>query len=178
VLAAGGIVDGKGLVAALSLGADGVVLGTRLWASKEAKGPSPYKDAIARTKSCDEVVRTRVFDIINNSQRQTKWPYPFDSSGTLRNETTDAWDTSIAQLEAALEADKLLSDEKTTTKELSIVEKLNHAEENEIPSKGVVYCGQGVGEIHSIDSVSDIMQQMEQDAIESLSNLKRIMPAI
>ena len=36
VLAAGGIADGRGLAAALMLGAEGVVMGTRFWASEEA----------------------------------------------------------------------------------------------------------------------------------------------
>lgn len=56
--------DGHGLIAALSLGADGVVLGTRLWASIEAKGSSKYKDALVAVTSTDQVVRTRVFDNI------------------------------------------------------------------------------------------------------------------
>ena len=175
VLAAGGIVDGRGLIAALSLGADGAVLGTRLWASQEALGPSSYKDAIASAASCDDVVRTRVFDTICNSNRPdiTKWPYPFDSSGTLRNDTTEAWDTRIPELEAAVEADKL---EKGGDSGLSIVEKLNQAEKEEKPSEGCVYCGQGVGEIQSIDPAFDIVHQVEQDAIESLSNLVNAIP--
>ena len=169
VLAAGGIVDGRGLAAALSLGADGAVLGTRLWASQEALGPSSYKDAMASTTSCDDVVRTRVFDTICNSNRPdiTKWPYPFDSSGTLRNETTESWDTRIPELEAALLGGG---------GGLSIVEKLNRAEKEENPSEGCVYCGQGVGEIHSIDPAFDIVQRVEQEAIQSLSNLVNVMP--
>ncbi len=175
ILAAGGIVDGRGLVAALSLGADGAVLGTRLWASQEALGPSSYKDAIASAASCDDVVRTRVFDTICNSHRPavTKWPYPFDSSGTLRNKTTEAWDPCIPELEAAVEAEKL---DKDGNGGPSIVEKLNQAEKEENPSEGCVYCGQGVGEIHSIDPAFEIVQQVEKDAMESLSNLINVMP--
>ncbi len=49
VVAAGGIVDGRGLAAALSLGADGVWVGTRFIATPEAYGVVGYKDALLRT---------------------------------------------------------------------------------------------------------------------------------
>mmetsp|Transcript_5527 Transcript_5527/g.13140 ORF Transcript_5527/g.13140 Transcript_5527/m.13140 type:complete len:219 (+) Transcript_5527:694-1350(+) len=172
ILAAGGIVDGRNLLAALSLGADGVVLGTRLWASQEALGSTAYKNALANAGSCDDVVRTRVFDTINNFYRQTKWPYPFDSSGTLRNDTTEAWDTSIPELEAELNSSKLAS----SAEEASLVKKLNEAEKEERTSEGCVYSGQGVGEIDSIDPAFDIVQQIESDAIESLSKLEDVLP--
>ena len=71
VLAAGGITDGRGLAAALSLGCDGIVLGTRLWATKEALGDSTGKkrDALLRAEG-DDVVRTRTFDAIQNGERE------------------------------------------------------------------------------------------------------------
>jgi enoyl-[acyl-carrier protein] reductase II len=46
VVAAGGIVDGRGLAAALTLGADGVWVGTRFIATPEARGVPGYKDAL------------------------------------------------------------------------------------------------------------------------------------
>jgi len=163
VLAAGGIVDGRGLLAALSLGADGALLGTRLWASEEALGSSVYKNALVNAGSCDDVVRTRVFDIIWNSHRETKWPYPFDSSGTLRNDTTDAWDTSIPALEMEL-----------NSKKSYLAEELNCAEKTKLPNAGCVYSGQGVGEIVSIEPAHDIIMEIEKDAIESLSNINKL----
>jgi enoyl-[acyl-carrier protein] reductase II len=49
VVAAGGIVDGRGVAAALGLGADGVWIGTRFIATPEAFGVDGYKDALLRT---------------------------------------------------------------------------------------------------------------------------------
>src|SRR5207302_3542826 len=48
VVAAGGIFDGRGLAAALALGADGVWLGTRFIATPEARAVVGYKDALVR----------------------------------------------------------------------------------------------------------------------------------
>ena len=49
VVAAGGIVDGRGLAAALALGADGVWVGTRFIATPEARVVAGYQDALVRT---------------------------------------------------------------------------------------------------------------------------------
>ena len=57
VLAAGGIVDGRGMVAALALGAQGVVIGTRFIASQEATAAPAYKQAILKAGD-DSTVRT------------------------------------------------------------------------------------------------------------------------
>ncbi len=56
VIAAGGIVDGRGLVAALALGAAGVLLGTRFIATKESIAPQYFKDAVLAAKPGDTVV--------------------------------------------------------------------------------------------------------------------------
>jgi nitronate monooxygenase len=174
VLAAGGIVDGSGLLATLSLGADGAVLGTRLWVSEEALGSTAYKNAIVKAASCDDVVRTQVFDTIWNSYRDTKWPYPFDSSGTLRNTTTEDWDTSIHALETEL--DSISSAASSSSKgHKNVIDKLNHAEEVQLPDAGCVYSGQGVGEILSIAPAYDIIKQVEKDATESYSRLQTVM---
>lgn len=60
VLAAGSIVDGRGVVAALALGAQGVVIGTRFIASAEATAAREYQDAIVRAAD-DSTVRTRCY---------------------------------------------------------------------------------------------------------------------
>ena len=60
VLAAGGIVDGRGVVAALALGAQGVVIGTRFIASHESSAAPAYRQAIVRARD-DSTVRTRCY---------------------------------------------------------------------------------------------------------------------
>jgi enoyl-[acyl-carrier protein] reductase II len=60
VVAAGGIIDGRGLAAALALGADGVWVGTRFIATPEARSTPGYKDALLRTPE-DGTTVTRAY---------------------------------------------------------------------------------------------------------------------
>jgi nitronate monooxygenase len=85
VLAAGGIADGRGLAAALVLGASGVVMGTRFYATHEAAGAPAAKERI-RAASGDDTQRSIVFDI----SRRNVWPAPF-TGRCLRNVHLDRW---------------------------------------------------------------------------------------
>jgi nitronate monooxygenase len=85
LLAAGGIADGRGLAAALMLGADGAVMGSRFWASAEALTPTAATDR-AVPATGDDTVRTRAIDRI----RGVPWPDEF-SFRVVRNRLTDAW---------------------------------------------------------------------------------------
>jgi nitronate monooxygenase len=85
LLAAGGVADGRGLAAALMLGADGVVVGSRFWASAEALTPQAHTDK-AITVTGDSTVRTKVLDAL----RGTPWPREY-SFRFLKNKLTDEW---------------------------------------------------------------------------------------
>ncbi|WP_319456368.1 MULTISPECIES: nitronate monooxygenase [unclassified Mycobacterium] len=85
VLAAGGIADGRGLAAALMLGAAGVLIGTRFEATTEALlGAEELKAIVAATAA--DTTRDRVLDIVVDSE----WPARF-TARTLRNRFTDTW---------------------------------------------------------------------------------------
>lgn len=60
VVAAGGIVDGKGLLAALALGADGVLLGTRFLLTRESTAPEPHKKRLLEAMGADTVLTDAV----------------------------------------------------------------------------------------------------------------------
>jgi nitronate monooxygenase len=85
VLAAGGVADGRGLAAALTLGADGVLVGTRLWATPEAD-VNPLAQQRAVHADSDDTIRTSVYDIV----RAAPWP-PQYNGRLLRNEFIDRW---------------------------------------------------------------------------------------
>jgi nitronate monooxygenase len=72
VVAAGGIADGRGLAAALMLGAAGVLLGTRFYATEEAAGARAAKQRICDAGG-DDTARSIVFDI----SRRRVWPAPY-----------------------------------------------------------------------------------------------------
>ena len=99
VLAAGGIVDGRGLAAALMLGAQGVLMGTRFYAANEALGHQRVKEYIIAAKGSD-TRRTRVFDIV----REYEWPEPY-TGRALRNAFLERWDGREEELVAALDTE-------------------------------------------------------------------------
>ena len=96
VLAAGGIVDGRGLAAALMLGAQGALIGTRFYAATEALGHEMAKERIVAATGRD-TGRTRVFDMV----RQYAWPQPY-TGRAIRNPFMERWDEREADLGAAL----------------------------------------------------------------------------
>jgi NAD(P)H-dependent flavin oxidoreductase YrpB (nitropropane dioxygenase family) len=84
VLAAGGIADGSGLAAALALGAEGVLLGTRFLATPEAPIPPSYKQAILESDGHDTLL-TEIADIANG----LVWPGAM--SRVARNRFIERW---------------------------------------------------------------------------------------
>ncbi len=95
VVAAGGIADGRGLAAALVLGAQGAMLGTRFYASSEALGRDDAKTCIVEARG-DHTRRTHVFDVV----RGYDWPDGF-TGRALRNRFMERWDGREADLAAA-----------------------------------------------------------------------------
>jgi nitronate monooxygenase len=85
VVAAGGIGDGRGLAAMMMLGAAGVLLGTRFYASLEADGSEEAKKRICAASSGD-TVRGIIFDLSRNNV----WPAPF-TGRCLVNDHARRW---------------------------------------------------------------------------------------
>lgn len=59
VIAAGGICDARGFIAALALGAEGVQMGSRFIAAKECHGHDNYKNAVVSAKDTDTIITRR-----------------------------------------------------------------------------------------------------------------------
>jgi nitronate monooxygenase len=95
LLAAGGIADGRGLAASLMLGADGVLVGTRLWASREALVHADHIAAAVKADG-DATIRTRAPDIA----RRLEWPKPF-SVRVANNAFVRRWQEKEVELDAA-----------------------------------------------------------------------------
>lgn len=94
LLAAGGIGDGRGVAAALMLGADGVLIGSRFWATTEALvHPKMLEDATKATG--DDTIRTSVADVA----RKLDWPERY-TCRVLKNQFMDKWHSDIPGLVA------------------------------------------------------------------------------
>jgi nitronate monooxygenase len=97
LLAAGGVADGRTLAAALVLGADGAVVGSRLWATHESLAAEGAKQQALATDG-DGTARSSVFDIL----RRKNWPEPYDFRA-IRNGLHRRWELRIDALRSAPE---------------------------------------------------------------------------
>jgi nitronate monooxygenase len=86
VLAAGGIADGRGIAAAIALGASGALLGSRFQATFEALVDREVTDAIIKGRG-EDTVRTRILDIA----REAHWPERYPGRA-LRNSFLEEWE--------------------------------------------------------------------------------------
>ena len=143
VVAAGGIADGRGLAAALMLGASGVLLGTRFYATPEAAGADAAKERI-RAATGDDTLRSIVFDIT----RQRVWPAPF-TGRCLRNEHLDRW--YGREIELMQRADE----ESTRYVEARQAENFDIA---------AVIAGESAGLVREVSSTRDIVDRIVRDA--------------
>ncbi|MGE3774620.1 MAG: NAD(P)H-dependent flavin oxidoreductase, partial [Gammaproteobacteria bacterium] len=100
VVAAGGIADGRGLAAALMLGAQGALIGTRFYAASESLASAEAKARIVAAEA-RQTERTRVFDVV----RGYDWPSPY-TGRALRNAFTARWQGREDALAAALASEQ------------------------------------------------------------------------
>lgn len=148
LLAAGGIADGRGLAAALMLGADGVVVGTRFWASQEALTPQPMVER-AIAASGDDTVRTTTVDAL----RGVDWPEEF-SYRILRNRLTDAWTGREAEARAAFGSMREAYAKARASNDLDVV---------------ATIAGEAVGLIHDRPGAGSIVESMVAQATQQLA---------
>jgi len=149
VLAAGSIVDGRGLAAALAFGAQGVWMGTRFVASHEARAAQDYKKRIAEVREEDTIV-TRCYS--GKPMRVIRNPYVEDWEG--RPEEIQPFP---AQLGASLKSG-VFSAVFPGTGEVDV-------------SSSAMPCGQGAGAIHDERSCAAIIEEMIREAEETIERL-------
>lgn len=147
VLAAGGIADGRGLAAALMLGAAGAVMGTRFYASDEAQGERQAKERIVQA-SGDDTVRTRVFDIA----RGYDWPVEY-TGRAIRNRFTERWHGREDKLLAVADEERA---------------KFRRAAAAGDYDTRMVFAGEGIDLIRDIQAAARIVSEIVRQAEESL----------
>jgi nitronate monooxygenase len=150
--AAGGIADGRGLAAALMLGADGVLVGSRLWASNEAN-VSPRMHAAALAATGDDTIRSQVMDLA----RKLDWP-PRYTARVLRNAYIERWHGREAEL-------LTVADEEAA--------KYRKAWAEGDPEGSNTFIGEAAGLIHAIEPVAVIIERMVGEAEARISGTAR-----
>jgi NAD(P)H-dependent flavin oxidoreductase YrpB (nitropropane dioxygenase family) len=148
VLSAGGIADGRGLAAALALGADGVLLGTRFMATPEAPIHPNFKEAIVKSDGHDTVL-TEIPDLAS----QRVWPGAM--SRAQRNRFIDRW----SGREWAL---------RQNAREVS--QQVAAARAAGDVDNATLSFGQDAGLIDSIKSVREIVQDIVAEAEEIIKD--------
>jgi nitronate monooxygenase len=143
VLAAGGIADGRGLAAALMLGADGVLMGTRFWATVESL---VHQEAKARVVAAtgDETIRTSVYDIV----RQKAWPAGY-TGRLMKNAFIEKWHGREGEL-ASMQA-----------VELARVEAASAAGDHDTAN---VTVGESIGLVREIMPAGDLVRLISAEA--------------
>jgi nitronate monooxygenase len=148
VLGAGGIADGRGLAAALVLGADGVLVGTRFYAAAEALSTPQARDRIAASGG-DETCRTSIYDLLRG--------YPWPSGHTmnvLANTLTECWHGSEIELAEQL---------------TDVAAQYRQAVDERDYTIANVTAGQAVGLINQTVSASEIVTSMAAEAATTLA---------
>ena len=150
VLAAGGFVDGAGLAAALALGADGVLLGTRFLATHEAPVEQAYKNAIVASDGTDTVMTT-----LNDSLTGRDWPGAWVR--TMRTSFVQRWlgrEPELRRRRRQLFAE---------------LEQLDAAGAED----GLIYFGQSAGVIDAVEPAGDVVRRIVAEAEEIIAALGR-----
>jgi len=148
LLAAGGIADGRGLAAALMLGADGVLVGTRFWAAQEALVQEGHHRAILQTAG-DGTLRTRIPDVV----RQLPWPAPF-TARIRRNAFTERWHGREEELAGVAAAQAVA---------------YRAASEAGDAENAAVWFGEAAGMIHAIEPAAAIVRSMCEQAAQRIA---------
>ena len=148
LLAAGGIADGRGLAAALALGADGALIGTRFWATKESLATEAAVKVAIET-SGDATARSPIFDIL----RRKNWPNEFNFRA-IRNLLHQKWESHMPALMASPEAARHDYDAGVAANDFD---------------RAHITVGEAVGLIHDYPAAAELITRIHQQATQLLS---------
>jgi enoyl-[acyl-carrier protein] reductase II len=154
VLAAGALVDGRGLAAALAFGAQGVWMGTRFIASHEAHAGEAYKKRIVEIGS-DETLVTRAY------------------SGKPMRVIRNAW---VEERERHPESILPFPEQLRASGQQGVLPLLGGPGDIDVES-ACMPAGQGAGGIHGIASCAEIIAEIMRDAEATLARLGQIVRA-
>ena len=165
VIAAGGIATGRGLVAALSLGAQGISVGTRFLASDEAFIPLEYKERILRSRA-EDTVYCQLFDI----------GWPAAPHRVLRNKAVAEWEAAGRASPGHRPGEgTIIGTLPRAGKTLDVVRY-----SSKVPAPGFVgdleyaalYCGESCSLVNDIKPAGQIVRDMVHEAEQAIAELR------
>jgi nitronate monooxygenase len=162
VIAAGGIVDGRGIAAALALGAQGVWLGTRFLLAEEAPLHEDYRDHLIRARGEDAVYAADLFDVgweraphraLRNTTRE-RWeaagsPAPGGRPGEGETIAKRADGTPIPRYSSAMPVAGITGE----------IEALS------------MWAGQGIGLLDRVQPAAEIVRQLWADTLATIERI-------
>ncbi len=186
LIAAGGFADGRGLAAALALGADGIAMGTRLMATKESPLHANYKK-LSLEKGVEDTIYGRYFDGLGCRSLNTPTAIKAYRKGFM----------GMPNFFAALENSKdiakmlnlpyfklfigvLLSGFKNAVMMAYLAnafKAISLATEQGDMNRGVLTVGQSTGLLHDIPTVAELFERVEKEALEAGQKLSTVVTA-
>jgi NAD(P)H-dependent flavin oxidoreductase YrpB (nitropropane dioxygenase family) len=164
VVAAGGIADGRGMAAALALGAAGVWIGTRFLASREANLHTYYVKRLIGAAETDTVHLNDLFD--------GEWPNA--PHRVLRNSTVEAWERA-----GQPKSGNRPGEGEVIASSPSGGDVLRYSVRAAVPETDgdlealPMWAGQSVGLVNTVLSAADIVREIDTDAAAILQRLGR-----
>lgn len=152
VAAAGGLADGRGLAAALMLGAAGATMGTRFFATVESISDDATDAALVSGRA-EDTVRTSAFETI----RGPSWPAGHDGR-VIRNRLTDWWSEHHGD---------------PATHEPVKAEYRATAEDDY--SMRPLWAGEGVDLVHGIETAADVVASVVAEAVRQIRSAQRFL---
>ncbi len=149
VVACGGFATGRSLAAALSLGAGAVAMGSRFIASKESEFHETYKEIVPPARAQDTVLATGAFGPIR------LWKNPYAASHP----------------KVGSKEEKMAMESKTTIEKFLKEARAYRVIYEGDTENGAVLLGQSIGIIKSIESVSDLISSIINDAEKRLKSV-------
>ena len=149
VLAAGGIADGRGIAAALALGAQGAIVGTRFIASNESTAAPSYRQALV-AGSEDATVRTRC--------------YTGKPARAIRNSYTSEWEAKASDIQPF----PLQVMESVQRGVMDYSGRRGDAD----PDRTFMPAGQGLGLIHDVQPAEDIFRKLVDETAAAIGRMK------
>jgi len=163
VAAAGGIADGRGLVAALALGAQAAVIGTRFLASGESRAHPDYKKKLLAANEND-TVRTTLFGF--------SWPNA--PHRALRTRFVEEWLGKEARGQESRADEPVIGHTVISGQQMPLQHFMgfppNVNATGDIESMGLL-AGQGVGLVREVKPAEEIVRELVNDAREIISRL-------